>query len=413
MEASTLERILEVTRKLAVPMDLKSMLSEVVDAARDVLDAERGTVFLFDPAAHELVAAVATGVGELRVPADRGIVGECVRSRRVINVPDAYADPRFNREADRVSGFHTRCLLTIPLDGHRGELIGVLQLLNKRSGVFDGRDENVATALAAQCGLALQRARMIEDLVVKERQDRELAVARQIQLGFLPKRMPSIAGYDIAGLSHPADETGGDTFDFVEIGNDRLVILLGDATGHGIGPALSVTQLRAMLRMATRTGTDIGTALGHINTQLEGDLADNRFITAFLGELDAEAHHIDYHSAGQAPLMHFRAADGACAWLGSTTMPLGFVPKLKPRPAERVALAAGDIFGLMSDGVFERENDEGKQFGEDGVSEFIREHRHLPTTALAEALFEDVRAFGGGAPQADDITIVLVRRGPS
>jgi phosphoserine phosphatase len=192
--------------------------------------------------------------------------------------------------------------------------------------------------------------------------------------------------------------------------DDRLVLLLGDATGHGIGPALSVTQLRAMLRMAVRTGTDIATALGHINNQLEADLADNRFITAFLGELDAREHRIDYHSAGQAPLMHFHAATGTCEWLGPSTMPLGFVPGIKLPPTPRITLEPGDVFGLVTDGVFERENAAGVQFAEGGVEGVVRAHRDTPLTRVAEILFEQVRAFGGSTPQADDITIVLVRR---
>jgi len=213
LDAATLERILEVTRELAAPFELGELLTRIIDAGRDVLLADRGTVFLFDAATDELVVRVATGIGELRIPAGKGIAGECARTRATINVPDCYADQRFNPEVDRSSGYRTRCLLTVPLIGHDDALVGVLQLLNKEGGVFDVRDERIASALAAQCAVALQRVRLTQELLVKEQMERELAVAREIQIGCLPRRMPDLPGYDLAGTSRPADATGGDMYD--------------------------------------------------------------------------------------------------------------------------------------------------------------------------------------------------------
>ena len=127
LEAVSLNQILDVTRKLAAPFDLDTMLTEVVDAARTILDADRGTVFLYDEDRNELYIKVATGLETIRIPADMGIVGECAQTRRLINVPDCYADERFNRAIDRQTGYRTRCMLTIPLIGYEDSLIGVLQ----------------------------------------------------------------------------------------------------------------------------------------------------------------------------------------------------------------------------------------------------------------------------------------------
>ena len=109
-----MEVILAVTSKLAAPFDLMTMLSEVVNAAKQVLHADRGSVWLYDPAAEELVLEIATGIAPVRVPATAGIVGACALNRRIINVPDCYADARFNPEVDRASGYRTRCMLTLP-----------------------------------------------------------------------------------------------------------------------------------------------------------------------------------------------------------------------------------------------------------------------------------------------------------
>ncbi|MCP3981079.1 MAG: SpoIIE family protein phosphatase [bacterium] len=410
LEPEALERILDVTRRLAAPIDLEAMLDQVIEAARAVLDAERGSVFLYDKTRDELVTSVATGVEPLRLPADRGIVGECAQNRTAINVPDCYADPRFNQEIDKQTGYRSRCLLTIPLVGYAGELVGVLQLLNKSGGTFDARDESIATTLAAQCAVALQRAKMVGELVAKEKMERELAVAREIQVDMLPKSMPQVPGYDVAGACRPADETGGDTFDVLRRGDDGLIVLLGDATGHGIGPALSVTQVRSMLRIAMRIGAGLDDTYSQIDAQLSDDLADNRFVTAFLGLLDLNRHRIDYHSGGQGPLLHFHAASGECDWHKATTLPMGMIAGIPMKPPATMELAPGDIVGLMTDGIFEYENPAGEQFGEARIEELVRASHDAPMQQLVGTVFAAVDAFADAAPQADDMTVVLLRR---
>jgi phosphoserine phosphatase RsbU/P len=405
-------RILEVTRQLAKPIDLTTMLARIIDEARAVLGADRGTVFLYDARTRELYSTVATGVDTLRFPASRGIAGECAESRRVINVPDCYADPRFNRETDQKTGYHTRCLLAAPLIGYEDSLVGVMQVLNKRGGVFSEEDEKIATALAAQCAVAIQRMQMLADLVENEKLKRELAVARDIQTRVLPKAVPRLVGYDLAGWSRPADETGGDIFDIIAMDGNRLMLLLGDATGHGIGPALSVTQVRAMLRMAVRLGADLDSAFRHINDQLVEDLPDNRFVTAFLGLLDTKHNRVIYHSGGQGPLLHFHAGSGECEWLGASTVPMGSYPGLPLPKARTHDLNPGDILALITDGIFEYENQTAEAFGQKRVGDLIRQHQREPMSRLVQLIVQDVERFGGLAPQADDMTMLLVRRLP-
>jgi phosphoserine phosphatase len=414
-----LTRILNVTRKLAAPFSLTSMLGEVVQAAQQVLEADGGTLWLYDRERHELVMRVATGIEPIRMPADRGIVGECVRTRAIINVPDCYADPRFNPEVDKRSGYLTRCMLTLPLIGHDEALVGVLQILNKHNGVFDAYDEEVAAALAAQCAVALQRVQMTDALLAGERLKQEIAVAREIQMSALPQAMPALAGYELFGSFHPADETGGDTFDLVALGDDKLFVLMGDATGHGVGPALSVTQMQAMLRLALRLGAGLDDAYKHVNNQLVEALPPERFVTAFLGMLDARAHALEFHSGGQGPILHFSAATGAIERLLPTSFPLGAFAIDAPRPPKRLGLAPGDIVALISDGIYEWPNAADEEFGIDRVEALLREHHRRPAADLAALIRTHAAAFAAGtstpvaAPsQVDDVTIVLLKRMP-
>ena len=254
--ARDMKAILDVATALAAPFDLTTMLAEVINAAKQVLDADRGSVWLYDATADELVLEIATDMRTVRVPAGAGLVGTCARRREIINVPDCYADARFDPTVDRNSGYRTRCMLTLPLVDHKNVLVGVMQVLNKKDGVFDAKDEAMATALAAQCAVALQRVQMTEALLEGERMRQELEMARVVQMSTLPSIMPKIDGYSVHGTFQPAELTGGDTYDLMRI-RDELLVVLADATGHGIAPALSVTQMHAMLRVCSSTSERI------------------------------------------------------------------------------------------------------------------------------------------------------------
>ena len=404
-----MEAILAVTAKLAAPFDLMTMLAEVVSAAKQVLKADRGSVWLFDAAADELVLEIATGIAPVRVPASAGLAGACARTRRIINVPDCYADERFNPEVDRQSNYRTRCMLTLPLVDHKDVLVGVMQVLNKTDGVFDESDEALAMVLAAQCAVALQRVRMTAAVIEGEKMRQELEMAREVQMSTLPSVMPTIAGYDLFGTSRPASQTGGDTFDLTEIDQGVLTVL-GDATGHGIAPALSVTQMHAMLRMAFRLGADLETAFMQVNNQLAATLADDRFITAFIGLLDVATHRMRFHSGGQAPILHFQAETGTCTRHDPTSFPLAAMPLSTLQPAVNMDLLPGDILVLLSDGFFEYENPAGEPFGEQRVEAILQSNHAKPMAQVSTILFDAVQAFARGASQADDMTVVLVKR---
>jgi sigma-B regulation protein RsbU (phosphoserine phosphatase) len=402
-------RILDVTQKLAQPYDLLTMLSEVVDAGESVLAADKGALWLYDRERSELVMKVPELKPAPRIRDGEGLVGECLASREIINVADAYRDPRFHGAVDRATGYKTGSLLNVPLLGWEKQPVGVLQLLNKSTGVFVPEDEQLAAALAAQCAVAVQRAQLMEAQMLSERLDEEVELAREIQMSTLPTEMPRVSGYDVHGQFIPAGRAGGDLFDLVVL-DGRLFILLGDATGHGFGPALSATQMQAMLRVAFRCGADLDEAYRHVNNQLDEDLPDDRFITAFMGFLDPGQHRIRYHSGGQAPILHFRAEGERCEWHPPTTFPVGVMPIDTAGEAQQLAMDPGDVLVLLSDGVYEYENRQGSPFGEQRVGQLLKYHHRLPASELAGQILNATFEHGRGVEQQDDITVVLVRR---
>jgi phosphoserine phosphatase len=412
LSTADMQTILAVTRALAAPFDLRGMLAEVAAAARQVLHAERASVWLLDAAAQELFLEVSSDLRQLRVPLGAGLVGACAAARVPVNVPDCYADARFNTAVDRASGFHTRCSLSLPLIDHRNELVGVMQVLNRADGVFDDADVALGQALAAQCALALSRVRMSEAVLAGELMRQELELASQVQRSTLPKRLPDLPGYDMHGHFQPAEQTGGDTYDLALL-QQGLLVVLADASGHGIAPALSVTQMHAMLRMGFRLGGSLETVFTAVNDELARTLPDGRFVTAFVGLLDPASHGLRFISGGQGPILHWRAASADFAVHRATSFPMGAGVLDSParlRPAVTLPMAPGDMLVLLSDGIYECASPEGELFGRQRVCDLVRAHAAGPAAALSAALLQAVHAHARGAAQDDDITIALLRR---
>lgn len=404
------EAILKVTSKLAAPFDLYTMLHEVVEAAKYVLDAESGSVWLYQSDTDELVMEVAENIPPVRLPMGKGLVGSAAATRQIINVPDCYADPRFNQDIDLQTKTKTRCMLTLPLvDPDKDMLVGVMQVLNKRQGVFVDEDIVLAHALSAQCVVALQRVQMVEARLEAERMRNELTMARDVQFSTLPSFFPQVDGYDVFGLFKPEGLAGGDTFDLVAI-DQGIFILMGDATGHGIAPALSATQMQSMLRVAFRLGADLDDAFRHVNNQLLEDLPDDMFVTAFVGLLNEKSHTVRFHSGGQGPILHYRASSDDCEIHPPTSFPLAALPLDTSRPSKTLDMQPGDILAVLSDGTFEFRNREGEEFGIDRVAALIGQHRERSAEDMATAILAEVERFANGAPQEDDITIVIVKR---
>jgi phosphoserine phosphatase len=411
LSQDALARILDVTQKLAQPYDLLHMLTEVVEAGESVLAAEKAALWLYDATRDDLIMKIPSFKPAPRMAAGEGLVGECLSRREIINVPDAYADPRFSKVVDKITGYKTQSVLNVPLLGLEKEPVGVLQLLNKIAGVFDAGDELLASTLAAQCAVAVQRMQLSEALILKERLDEEVALAREIQMRTLPTEMPHVAGYDLHGHFAPASHAGGDLYDLVVL-KEQLFILMGDATGHGFGPALSATQMQAMLRVAFRCGASLDEAYRHVNNQLAEDLPDDRFITAFMGFLDPATHEVRFHSGGQGPILHFRAADESCEWHRPTSFPVGIIDLREVGEAQILKMAPGDVLVLLSDGIYEYESKQGVQFGEERVARLLKYHHRLPMMELSKQILNATFEHGEGVAQQDDITLVLLRRLP-
>ena len=284
--------------------------------------------------------------------------------------------------------------------------------------------EPIDTDVAEVRQLAQAHDTMREGLRTLLKIEHDLKIARRIQEGTFPERLPVLDGFDIAAWNEPADETGGDTYDVIgikgaSIGDaiilsdeeaGRAVLLLADATGHGIGPALSATQVRAMLRIAVRMSSDLSKIATHINQQLCADLPSGRFVTCWLGQLDPVEGTLTAVSGGQAPLLLYKSEPDEFEVRTADAPPMGLfdLGPIDVPPATH--LAPGDIYAVLSDGIFEATDPQEVEFGEERVQQVIREHRDASAADILANIREATESFTQGAPANDDRTIIIIKR---
>jgi PAS domain S-box-containing protein len=256
----------------------------------------------------------------------------------------------------------------------------------------------------------------VRDVTERRQQEAELReheeqfrVAREIQERLFPKEAPKLPGFDIAGKSVPAEAAGGDYFDYVPMLNNRLGIVVGDVTGHGIGPALLMAETRAYLRILARNREDTAEILGRANLVLAEDVGSERFVTMFLAALNPAERNFTYASAGHCAGF-LLGADGALrATLKRTGPALGLRKKAVFKSAPPMPLQAGDLLAAVSDGVEETHGADGAFFGKERALQVLRDNRQRPATEIVEALYQAVSGFAATRDQMDDFTVVVVK----
>ena len=401
-----LEALLATTRALGGPET--GSATALSEAARVHTGARTAALWRRDTQTGELTLVIPARDPPPRLTAGAGLAGRCAEGGRMLLEVDAgtAVDVVAIAAVDQ-DRRHTGAVLSLPLVADE-IVLGVLQLLYESGRGFDPNTVLLAQVLAAESALALRQQGPGEANTLHS----EVEVARAIQRSTLPTQMPAVPGYDLYGHFQPATYAGGDMFDAVKL-STGVFLLLGDATGHGFGPALSAMEMQGMLRVAFRLGASLDDAYRHVNNQLAEDLPEDRFITAFMAYLDAETHSMRYHCAGQGPLLIYRAGDNRCEWIEPTTFPVGVMDLAEVPQAATLEMGEGDILALISDGLYERVDAANAEFGPERVAGIIRRGLHLPMAELCQRLLVAADTFAGGIAAADDVTLILVRRLPA
>lgn len=255
--------------------------------------------------------------------------------------------------------------------------------------------------------------RLAEERAGREKMERDLDIARQIQQGLLPSESPNVPGFEIAGWSLPAEQTGGDYFDWQPLNDGRFAVSLADVTGHGIGPALVTAVCRAYARASFLTSDDVTAMLSHINGLLADDLPSNRFITFVVALIDPAASRVQMLSAGHGPLFCYRASDDRVEDHSAHGFPFGLTQDEVYDPPLDLTMAPGDLIVLCTDGFFEWANASQELWGTERLCACIRENAQRPAAEIIAAMYESVQTFAGGTSQDDDLTAVIIKRMPT
>lgn len=243
----------------------------------------------------------------------------------------------------------------------------------------------------------------------KEQITAKLNIARDIQRGLLPKAPPEARGFDIAGWSEAADETGGDFYDWIETPRGEIVLVVADVTGHGVGPSLMAAVCRAYARATLVENGPIEPLVDRLNRLVHGDAQSGQFVTFFAGVLDPASRRLSILSAAHGPILVYRASERAVVETPTHGLPLGVVDDLDSDPGTRLVLEPGDILMVTSDGFFEWANTRGEQFGTERLSEALRNSIGCSSSEIIERVRRAVYEFTAGTQQPDDMTALVVR----
>jgi len=299
-------------------------------------------------------------------------------------------------------------ILCVPLMV-KSELKGVLVAYNKKGQAgFTDDDQRLLAIIAMQSAQVVENARLYEEQQAYIRMQEEVRLASIIQRDLLPKAAPQITGYDLAGKSIPAQMVGGDYFDFIAMGADHLAVCLGDVSGKGLGAALLMANLQATLRGQSLHEIPVKDRLTRSNELLYRSTDPEKFATLFYGVLDLQHHTLTFSNAGhENPFLFKRGGDVLRLVAGGTV--LGVLDQF-PYEEEVVPVDPGDVLVVFSDGITEAFDLEDQQFGERRLEEVIRSCMPEPAEAIIGKIVAAVREYAGDAPQADDLTLVVMKR---
>jgi len=291
---------------------------------------------------------------------------------------------------------------------HQGATQGIIGLGKKMSGDPYTDDElEFLTTLANQGMIAIENARLFQEALEKERLEEELSIASRIQQGLLPKSIPQVKGFDLAGLNSPSKQVGGDYYDLIPIDHSRIGIAIADVSGKGAPAALLMANLQASLRTLVGESKPISELMGRMNNLVVENTDINTFITAVYGILDIVPGTFTYSNAGHNPPL-FVHSDGTVESLDKGGLVLGMMKDVSYEEGT-IQLCPKDRIVMYTDGVIEAMNDREEEFGEQGLLETIWGGMALSAEALAERIIQEVGSFSAEDYQQDDITLVIIK----
>lgn len=394
----------EISQSFASSLDIEEALQTALSQFLKYLNAEAAAIFLMEDSGRELVCRGCVGpvdVLGLRLKPNQGIVGRAVTQHQCQMVRDVSQDPDFYNKADQQNEFNTRSILCAPLMV-RGECLGALELINKLSGdgLFEESDRHLTSALASAAALAIHNTRMAKSLVDQQRLEKELELAREIQVSLLPPAASET--FPVQAVNLPAQEVSGDFYDYFQLSDGRIYFNLADVSGKGMNAALLMAKASSLLHYLAKTEADPGRLLALANDAICESASHGMFVTIVSGFLNPHNATVTFSNAGHLPPL-FQDATGRFYEYEAEVPPLGVIPGGE-FPTRTLSLAGGCLY-LYTDGVTESRDVFGSQLGVKGFKEIIRVHGNKP---LPQRLINLINDIMRDQTPHDDTTLMLL-----
>jgi len=413
---SSRTELLRLISKVGVALLSSSGLDETLDQVASLVfqavPAEKVVIMLRDARSKdemEIKVARIRGreepIREVRI--SRTVLNEVVENGKSVLTSDAQQDPKFASQTMILQGI--RSVLAVPLSVNENNVFGLIYADSPtQTATFQTEHLDILTTLASVAAIRVENASLLEERINRERMERELELATEIQQRFQPSGPPVVEGYEFQGISFSCYEIGGDYYDFIPRGDGTMLIALGDVSGKGTAAALLMSSLHAAIHGQVAAKTPLDQAIVSVNEYLAENTPANRFVTLFAAELDSSTGILRYINAGHNPPLVGRAS-GDVEELSSGGLPLGIMPFSEYDVGE-VALNSGDVLVVYSDGVSEANNLEEEEFGLERLSDVVRSNLKATASGIRDKVESALSKFTGTAPANDDITLVIVKK---
>lgn len=414
--ASSRSELLALISKVGVTLlsstSLEDTLSQVASLVFEAVPADRCVIMLRDTEAEGgLKISVARERGKEGQPDEvrisRTVMDEVIKNGKSVLTSDAQHDPRYASQTMALLGI--RSVLAVPLSVTEEEVFGLIYADSPTyEATFTEEHLNILTTLASVASIRVENARLTEERFERERMERELELAIEIQQQFQPSAPPVVEGYEFQGISFSCYEIGGDYYDFIPRHDGKMFVALGDVSGKGTAAALLMSSLHAAIHAQAVAKSSLAETITSVNKYLSENTPANRFVTLFLAELDLTSGNLNYINAGHNPPLIGRS-DGQVQQLASGGFPLGILPMAEYEIGE-VQLQPGESLVIYSDGVSEANNLKGDEFGMERLEEVIKQNIKSSASGLRDKVESALSAFTQTAPANDDITLVIVKK---
>jgi phosphoserine phosphatase RsbU/P len=409
--------LFEISHKVRDTLDLDEIMEHLLDTIKTVMDYDAAGIFALNQdlvhARHErpkeMIAGIARRGFDAKAPEEdamltsgKGVIGYVISTACSVIVPDVRLDPHY------VEGRKlTRSEIAVPIIRNK-KAIGALNLESDQPSAYDESHLEVLQFFADAAAISIEKAMLHRQLLEKELLDKQLQLARDLQSHLFPDESPKLGGYDLAGICLPAEEIGGDYFDFIQLSRRRLGITVADVSGHGIASALVMTAFRGLLRIHSCGNRGLEKIALTLNRQLPQFTGNSHFVAALYGVLHPSSGEFDYVCCGHLPPLVVRA-DGSTDILKVHGPALGVLDEVA-FPTGKLSVAPGDIMLLFTDGVVEISDLADNEFGTARLVSTVHQHRDLPAAELIQAIIRATQQFSGHQSYSDDFTLVVIKR---